>query len=87
MILCICRLPEDGAQVPKHVGLIFIMNRVLGCLFHCILLSAFVGQQADLCIHKSGRRVLFIFLRQDHTNGNTFSSAPNIQFPKSTFIK
>jgi hypothetical protein len=40
VILCVCRLPEDGAQVPKDVGLILIMNRVLGCVFHCILLSA-----------------------------------------------
>lgn len=64
MILRVCKFPEDGAQVPKHVGLILIMNRVLlCCVFHCILLSAFVGNNTDLFIHNSGRRVLLIFLR------------------------
>ena len=87
MILCVCRLPEDGAQEPKHVGLILIMNLVLFCVFYCILLSAFVGHNTDLWIYKSGRRVLFVFLRQDHTNENMLSSAPNMQLPESNFIK
>jgi hypothetical protein len=87
VILCVCRLPEDGDQMPKHVGLILIKNRVLGFVFHCVSLSAFVCHNIDLCIHKSGRRVLFIFLRQDHTKENMFSSAQNMQFPESTFIK
>ena len=87
MILYVCRLPEGGAQVPKHVGLTLIMNRVLCCVFHCILLSAFFGHNTDLCIHKSGSRILFIILRQDHTNENVLSSAPNMQIPESNFIK
>ena len=47
MILCVCRLSEDGAQVPKHVGLIRIMNYVLGYVFYCILLSVFVGHNTE----------------------------------------
>jgi len=60
VVLCVCRLPEGGAQVPKHVGLPLIMNGVLCCVFHCVLSSAFVCRNTGLCIHKSGPRVLFI---------------------------
>jgi hypothetical protein len=43
VILCVRRLPEDGTPVPKHVGVIVIMNCVLWFVFRCNVLSAFVG--------------------------------------------
>ena len=42
MILCVCRLPEDATQVPKHVGVKLIMNCVLWFVCYCVILSAFV---------------------------------------------
>jgi hypothetical protein len=42
--LSVRRLPEDGTPLPKHVGVILIMNCVSGFVFYCTLLSAFFGQ-------------------------------------------
>jgi len=45
---CVRRPPEDGTLVPKHVGVILIMNCVLWCVFYCILLREFLGQYIEL---------------------------------------
>ena len=45
--LCVRRVPADGTPVPKHVGVILIVNFVLWFVFYCILLSAFVGRYAE----------------------------------------
>jgi len=33
-ILCVCKHPADGTPVPKHVGVILIMNSVLWIVFY-----------------------------------------------------
>ena len=45
--ICVRSPPEDGYQVPKHVGVILIMNFVLWCVFCRILLSACVVQYTE----------------------------------------
>ena len=45
--ICVRSPPEDGTLVPKHVGVILIMNCVLRCVFCRILLSAFVVQYIE----------------------------------------
>lgn len=42
VILCACRLPENGTRVSKLVGAIHIKNCVLLFVFYCILLSGVV---------------------------------------------
>jgi hypothetical protein len=44
---CVRKHPVDGTLVPKHVGVIFIMNSVLWFVIYCNLLCAFVGQYSD----------------------------------------
>jgi len=38
---------EDGSPVPKHIGVMLIVNRVLLFIFYCILLSAFIAQYIE----------------------------------------
>jgi hypothetical protein len=41
-------LPANGALVPKHVGVILIINCALWLAFYCVLSNAFVGQHTEL---------------------------------------
>jgi len=62
MILCIHRLPEDCSLVPKHVGLILLMNCVSWFIFYYILLSAFVGQYTEYKKMQGPSNIKFVFI-------------------------